>query len=238
MLDINEIYVAYGEVPVLRKVSVAVAEDEGVAVIGPNGSGKSTLLKAISGILPCQRGKMIFEGIDITSLRPGQRVRLGIAQVPEGRQIFSTLTTLENLELGAHCRYGQTPKLEIDEDMNFIFGLFPILRQRKKQEAGTLSGGEQQMLAIGRALMSKPKILLLDEPSLGLAPVIRSEIFAVLSDLSSKKLSILLVEQDAKLALRMVQRGYVLRGGHVIAHDTSNNLIADGVLERLYLGEI
>lgn len=213
-----------------------VNSGEVVAIIGANGAGKTTLLRSISGVYRPQRGTITFENRDITAWPPEKVVRLGISQVPEGRQVFAQQSVAVNLELGAFHRRGQ-PQTEIKQDLEFVYNLFPVLKQRAVQIAGTLSGGEQQMLAIGRALMARPKLLLLDETSMGLAPLIVSEIFRVVRELSKKGTTILLVEQNAKLALQVASRGYVMETGRIVLSDKSSQLLETDEVRMIYLGQ-
>ena len=235
MLRCSNLSFAYGRIRALDGVSLEVNAGEVVAIIGANGAGKTTLLKTISGIYRPQSGSIQFEGREITRLAPERIVRLGMSQVPEGRQIFVQQTVEDNLELGAFQRRNR-PKAEYQQDLEFVYSLFPILKQRATQIAGTLSGGEQQMLAISRALMARPKLLLLDEPSMGLAPLIVREIFNVLEELSRKGTPILLVEQNAKMALRVAQRGYVMETGRIVLSDTANRLLETDAVQMIYLG--
>lgn len=207
-----------------------------MTIIGANGAGKTTLLRTISGIYRPQSGSVSFENRDITKLPPEKIVSLGVSQVPEGRQVFVQQPVEVNLELGAFHRRNR-PNREIKEDFEFIYSLFPVLKERARQIAGTLSGGEQQMLAIGRALMARPKLLLLDEPSMGLAPLIVKEIFEVLVELSRKGTTILLVEQNAKMALRIAQRGYVMETGRVVLSDVASRLLETDEVKMVYLGQ-
>ena len=207
-----------------------------MTIIGANGAGKTTLLRTISGIYRPQSGSVSFENRDITKLPPEKIVSLGVSQVPEGRQVFVQQPVEVNLELGAFHRRNR-PNREIKEDFEFVYSLFPVLKERARQIAGTLSGGEQQMLAIGRALMARPKLLLLDEPSMGLAPLIVKEIFEVLVELSRKGTTILLVEQNAKMALRIAQRGYVMETGRVVLSDVASQLLETDEVKMVYLGQ-
>lgn len=234
MLQVERLEVGYGPLTVLREVSLRVERGEIVAVIGANGAGKTTLLKALSGLLPPSGGRVTFEGADITRAAPHRIVRLGIAQVPEGRQVFAELTVRDNLELGAYAwtRGGAAREEEIER----MYALFPILRERAAQLAGTLSGGQQQMLAIGRSLMARPKVLLLDEPSLGLAPMIVRTIFEVLVQLKERGLAIVLVEQNARAALALADRAYVLETGRVRIEGSGQALLQDEEVRRSYLG--
>jgi branched-chain amino acid transport system ATP-binding protein len=234
LLQVERLVVGYGPLTVLREVSLRVERGEIVAVIGANGAGKTTLLKALSGLLPPSGGRVQFEGADITRAAPHRIVRLGIAQVPEGRQVFAELTVRDNLELGAFswARGGAARQEELER----IFALFPILRERAAQLAGTLSGGQQQMLAIGRSLMARPKLLLLDEPSLGLAPMIVKTIFEVIVQLKERGLAIVLVEQNARAALALADRAYVLETGRVRVEGSGQALLQDEAVRRSYLG--
>jgi len=223
--------------PVLRNVSLHVSPGEIVTLLGANGAGKSTLLKVISGLCPVAKGKLVFNGQNITGLFPEQILRLGVGQVPEGRQIFAPLSVLDNLILGAYVRFLQEDKKNIWRDLENVFELFPILKERAKQRAGTLSGGEQQMLAIGRTLMAKPKLLLLDEPSMGLAPRITNDILRTIKILREKSTTILLVEQNAQAALKIADRGYVLETGRIILEGESHDLLNNKEVQRAYLGK-
>jgi len=222
---------------VLRNVSLHVSPGEIVTLLGANGAGKSTLLKVISGICPVAKGKLFFNGQNITGLSTEQILRLGVGQVPEGRQIFAPLSVLDNLILGAYVRFFQDDKKNIWRDLENVFELFPILKERAKQRAGTLSGGEQQMLAIGRTLMAKPKLLLLDEPSMGLAPRITNDILRTIKVLREKSTTILLVEQNAQAALKIADRGYVLETGRIILEGESHDLLNNKEVQRAYLGK-
>jgi branched-chain amino acid transport system ATP-binding protein len=235
MLRINDLTVNYGVVEALKQVSLEVDAGEVVAMIGGNGAGKSTLMKAISGIEPVVSGKIQFDGRDITSVPGFQRVSLGIAQAPEGRQIFSDQTVRDNMILGAYHRRLSTDELE--KDIQVQFNLFPRLRERQHQYAGTMSGGEQQMLAIARALMSRPKLLLLDEPSLGLAPLIVKEIFQIIRKLREAGVTILLVEQMANQALQIADRAYVLETGKITLSGAARDLMHDAGVREAYLGK-
>jgi branched-chain amino acid transport system ATP-binding protein len=213
-----------------------VKPGEVVTLIGANGAGKSTILNCISRLIPCREGEIFFQGQKINGQPPEAVVRLGICQVPEGRQIFQPLTVLENLELGAYLRYGKRNRGSIQQDMDMVFSLFPVLAERLQQVSGTLSGGEQQMLAIGRALMSRPKLLLLDEPSMGLAPRVVVDIFHTVVKLRQEGLTILIVEQNARAALRIADRGYVLETGKIILQGSASELLEDHDVKRAYLG--
>jgi len=238
MLRIKNINTYYGQVHAIKNVSLHLAEGEIVTLIGANGAGKTTLLNSLSGIVPPRSGEILFNESDISRLAPHGIVRLGISQVPEGRQVFKPLSVEDNLELGAYLNYKtRGGKARAKKDMEMVYELFPILRQRQKQLAGTLSGGEQQMLAIGRALMATPKLLLLDEPSMGLAPMIVQEILKVIENLSKeKKTTILLVEQNARAALKIAHRGYVLETGRLILEGAADELLENKDVQRAYLG--
>jgi branched-chain amino acid transport system ATP-binding protein len=238
MLRGEQIETFYGYIRALRGVSIEVDAGEIVAIVGANGAGKTTLLMTISGIVLNSKGKVLFEGIDISECSPSKRVSMGISQVPEGRHVFPTLSLKDNLALGAFLRYKREGKEEIHKYYEVVFDLFPILRNRQKQKAGTLSGGEQQMVAIGRALMANPKLLLLDEPSMGLAPVLKEDIFSTIMELKSRSLTILLVEQDVAAALSIADRGYVLQNGQIIFQDTCDRLIRNPKVEETYLGRV
>lgn len=233
MLKIENLFVSYGPIEALHGVTIEVNEGEIVAIIGSNGAGKSTLLNTISGLIRPKQGTITFKDIRLDTTPPDRIVALGVCQVPEGRRIFSTLTVLENLEMGA-----QLPENRITYEQNLerVFKLFPRLLERTKQQAGTLSGGEQQMLAIGRALMGNPKMLLLDEPSLGLAPVLVEEVYQVITEIQGAGTPILLVEQNAYQALRVANRGYVLETGNIVLGDTSDRLFENDQVKAAYLG--
>lgn len=221
----------------IKGVSLSVAQGELVSLIGANGSGKSTLLQAIVGLLPGWEGKMSFWDNSLKGLSPPAIVQKGISLVPEGRLIFPPLTVLDNLKLGAYTRYRKKQHREIAQDLEMVMTLFPILKERSYQAAGTLSGGEQQMLAIGRALMAKPKLLLLDEPSMGLAPLLVERILQTLVQLRENGITILLVEQNAQAALKIADRGYVLETGRVVLQGSAQDLLADDEVKRAYLGK-
>jgi branched-chain amino acid transport system ATP-binding protein len=233
MLELREIEVYYGAIQALRGVSLDVAEGELVTLIGSNGAGKTTTLMTISGLLRPRRGTIVYCGRPIHTLSPYHIVQQGISHCPEGRHIFDSLTVDENLRLGAVQR---SDAAAVRHDRDWVYSLFPVLEERLGQLGGTLSGGEQQMLAIGRALMSRPRLLLLDEPSLGLAPVLVETIFAVLRKLKAEGSTILLVEQNARLGLEIADRGYVLESGRLILHDTADALRANAQVEASYLG--
>jgi branched-chain amino acid transport system ATP-binding protein len=236
MLRVQSLSSFYGNIQALRGISLHVGYGEIVALLGANGAGKTTLLNSICGLISSRKGNVIFKDQDITRLPPEKIVRLGISQVPEGRQLFGSLTVLDNLILGAyfHRRNG---KKEIQDSLGTVFGIFPILDERQKQLAGTLSGGQQQMLAIGRALMSKPELLLLDEPSMGLAPKVVNEIFEVIKQLRSKNTTILLVEQNARVALKTADRAYILETGRAVLEGNSEELLENKEVKRAYLGK-
>ena len=233
MLQVSSMHVGYGAIRALRGVSLEVNEGEVVALIGANGAGKSTLLRTISGILTPSSGDVLFEGRSLRGLPEDKIVRLGILQVQEGRGILTRMTVLENLEMGA---YGRSDKPGIRNDMEMVFDKFPVLRERQRQFGATLSGGEQQMLAIGRALMARPKLLMLDEPSLGLAPKLVQEIFRTIRDFKREKRTILLVEQNARKALQCADRGYVLETGTIRLTGTGEVLLKSEEVQAAYLG--
>jgi branched-chain amino acid transport system ATP-binding protein len=238
MLTIKNINTYYGQVHALKNTSLHLQEGEIVTLIGANGAGKTTLLNTISGLIPPRSGQILFCGAPIQTLTPHTIVGLGISQVPEGRQVFKPLSVEDNLELGGYLRYRKrSGRKEAKITMDMVYSLFPILLERRKQLAGTLSGGEQQMLAIGRALMAKPKIMLLDEPSMGLAPLVVQEIFRVIKNLAGeKKTTVLLVEQNAKVALKTAGRGYVLETGKIILDGDAAELMENRDVQRAYLG--
>lgn len=233
LLEIDSLSVYYGAIHALKGISFFINQGEIVTLIGANGAGKSTTINTISGLLKPKKGTIIFEGKRIDKVVPHKIVELGISQSPEGRKIFPNLTTLENLELGAFCR---KDKEKIKKDIEKTFTLFPRLKERSKQNAGTLSGGEQQMLAIGRALMSDPKLLLLDEPSLGLAPILVKSIFNTILEINQQGTTILLVEQNAHMALQIANRGYVLETGRIVLEDTAQSLLNNQQVREAYLG--
>ncbi len=237
MLRLESVSASHGAIQALRNVSLHVSEGEIVALLGGNGSGKTTLMKVISGIHPPAKGRLIFGGRNIAGFQAEQILRLGIGQVPEGRQIFAPLSVLDNLLLGAYVRFKGKEKKEVWKDLEGIFGLFPVLKERETQRAGTLSGGEQQMVAIGRTLMSRPKLLLLDEPSMGLAPKVVGDIFRAIQTLPSRGTTILLVEQNAKAALRIAERGYVMETGRIILEGETSDLLNNREVQRAYLGK-
>ena len=234
LLEVTDLRAGYGPIEVLKGISLAVNEGEIVTVIGANGAGKTTTLMTVSGCVPVRAGTVKFRGDDLTSVPAHEIVRRGLAQSPEGRKIFPRLTVRENLEMGSFTR---TDKPGIRDDIDRAFHHFPILKERQKQFGGTLSGGEQQMLAIARALMSRPKLLLLDEPSLGLAPMIVLKIFDVIRELNQGGVSVLLVEQNARQALKLAHRGYVMETGGITAADRAEALLNDPRIQAAYLGE-
>jgi branched-chain amino acid transport system ATP-binding protein len=234
MLEISDLSVSYGGLAALRGVSLAVGEGQFVAIVGPNGAGKTTLFKAISGTVPPAAGMIAFEGRDLLAVPPHQRAHLGIAHVPEGRQVFAALTVLENLEMGAYSTRGRT---EWQRNIERIFALFPVLAERRRQLAGTLSGGEQQMLAIGRGIASAPRLLLLDEPSMGLAPAVADLIFERIAALHQEdRVTLILVEQRVAEALESCDYGYVLEAGRVALEGARRTLMADDRVRQAYLG--
>jgi branched-chain amino acid transport system ATP-binding protein len=231
MLSVEHVEVRYGAVPAIRDLSLNVNEGEIVTILGANGAGKTTTLRMISGLHRPFSGRVHLNGVNITTTPAHELVEMGLSHVPEGRRIFATMSVHENLEMGAFRRKGN-----YSEEFEHIFTLFPVLGERRKQLGGTLSGGEQQMLAIGRALMAKPRLLLLDEPSLGLAPKIITSIFQIITQIRSEGVTVLLVEQNANQALRIADRGYVLENGHVLYEDTAAALLGDDRIRRAYLG--
>lgn len=234
MLEINDLYVYYGPMSALKRVSISVAEGEMVAVIGANGAGKTTLMNTISGLLESDRGSIEFMGRNITGMSAHSITKLGIIQIPEGRGVFPEMTVLENLEMGAYLFHDRKV---IRQTLEQVYSLFPILEQRRRQLAGTLSGGEQQMLAIGRGLMGRPKLLLLDEPSQGLSPLLVQGLGRTLEDLHKNEgLTVLLVEQNVHMALEIADRGYVLQNGEVILEDKASALLENQAVKEAYLG--
>ncbi|MBO4947943.1 MAG: ABC transporter ATP-binding protein [Peptococcaceae bacterium] len=232
MLEVNDINVYYGSIHAIKGVSFEVNEGEIISLIGANGAGKTTILQTVSNLLHSKTGSIKFLDEEIHHLPAHKLVPMGLAQVPEGRRVFSQMSVEENLELGAFTR----PKANIKEDMEEIFERFPRLKERRRQLAGTLSGGEQQMLAMGRAMMSKPKLLMLDEPSMGLAPLLVEEIFDIIKSLNERGTTILLVEQNAQMALSIADRGYVLETGKIITSADAKTLLNDDVVRKAYLG--
>lgn len=234
MLTVEGISTYYGNIQALKEINLKVEEGEIVTLIGSNGAGKTTTLLTISGLLKPARGRVTFCSRDITGVPPHNIVKMGISHVPEGRRIFPQMTLMENLEMGAFSR---TDKREIKNDLEKVFHIFPQLKGREKQLAGTLSGGEQQMLAMGRALMSRPRLLLLDEPSMGLAPMIVKEIFQIIEEINSQGTTILLVEQNAQMALKTAHKGYVLETGRIVMQDNASSLLENDDVRKSYLGE-
>ena len=232
MLEVSALSSRYGRIPALSEVSLRVARNELVALVGANGAGKTTLLRVLSGVQTAAGGSVRFEGSDVTRASPRQRVKMGIVQVPEGRQVFGPLSVEDNLRLGAFVR----PAAEIARALERVFALFPILATKRREAAGTLSGGQQQMLAIGRALMAAPKLLLLDEPSMGLAPRIVAEIFAIIRSLRDAATTILLVDQNARGALAIADRAYVLEVGRIALSGTGGELLGNPKVQQAYLG--
>ena len=233
MLEVKEIDVYYGAIHALKKMSLEVEQGTIVTLIGANGAGKTTTLKTISGILRPKSGTVIYKGTEISKIAPEKIVSLGISQVPEGRRVFQTMSVLENLEMGAYLR---KDKKEILNDMENVFTRFPRLKERRKQMAGTLSGGEQQMLAIGRALMARPELMLMDEPSMGLAPLLVKEIFEIIKDINSRGTTILLVEQNANMALSIADKAYVIETGEIVLQGTAEQLMKSEEVKKAYLG--
>ncbi|MBP7331232.1 MAG: High-affinity branched-chain amino acid transport ATP-binding protein LivF [Firmicutes bacterium ADurb.Bin373] len=233
MLAVKDIDVYYGAIHALKKLSINVEQGSIVTLIGANGAGKSTTLKTVSGITRPKSGSIIFKDEDITRVLPEKIVGRGISQVPEGRRIFAAMSVIENLEMGAFLR---KKKSEIDEDIEMVFTRFPRLKERRKQTAGTLSGGEQQMLAIGRALMAKPELMLMDEPSMGLAPLLVKEIFDIIKDINSQGTTILLVEQNANMALSIADYAYVIETGEIVLQGNAKELMHSEEVKKAYLG--
>ncbi len=233
LLEVKDVHSYYGNIHALKGVSLSVEEGEIVTLIGGNGAGKSTTLKTISGIVRPRQGSVHLAGEDLAVYAAHEIVEKGVSQVPEGRGIFSRLTVTENLEMGAFIR---DDARQIAEDMEYVFTIFPRLKERRKQVAGTLSGGEQQMLATGRALMARPKVLLLDEPSMGLAPILVESIFETIQNINKQGGTILLVEQNALMALEIAHRGYVIQTGEIVLHDSAKNLQNNEMVQKAYLG--
>jgi branched-chain amino acid transport system ATP-binding protein len=234
MLELADIHTYYGNIRALKGVSLTVGRGQIVTLIGANGAGKTTTLKTVIGLAPPLRGTVTFNGQRIDTLPTDRIVRLGIAQSPEGRRIFPRMTVMENLELGAFVR---ADRENVAQDVERVFTLFPRLKERLTQKGGTLSGGEQQMLAMGRALMARPTVLLLDEPSMGLSPILVETIFQVIRDINQQGTTILLVEQNARMALRVAHRGYVIQTGRIVLQDTGANLLKSDLVRKTYLGE-
>lgn len=234
MLEIKDLEVYYGMIQAIKGVSFEVNEGEVIALIGANGAGKTTILQTITGMIPAKRGSILFDGVDITKIPGHKIVPMGMAHVPEGRRVFSQLSVLDNLKLGA---YSRKDKNEVEKTLQMVYQRFPRLAERKKQIAGTLSGGEQQMLAMGRALMSKPRIILMDEPSMGLSPIFVAEIFDIVREISKSGTTVLIVEQNAKKALSIANRAYVLETGNIVLDGDANVLMNDASVKKAYLGE-
>ncbi|MBW4467323.1 MAG: ABC transporter ATP-binding protein [Pegethrix bostrychoides GSE-TBD4-15B] len=234
MLELVDVHSYYGNIEALKGISLSVKTGEVVTLIGSNGAGKTTTLRTIQGLLRPKQGRILFEGRDLGTISTEEIVRLGIAQSPEGRMIFPRMTVLENLEMGAFQRRDRPG---IKSDLEHVFGLFPRLKERIAQKGGTLSGGEQQMLAIGRALMARPRLLLLDEPSMGLAPMLVSQIFSIIQEISAEGMTILLVEQNARMALTVADRGYVLQTGEIVLTGDAKALQVNETVRKAYLGE-
>lgn len=234
LLEVNDLHVFYGRIEAIKGISFTVDEGEVVTLIGANGAGKTTTMRTISGVRPVAQGSIVFDGRDITRMAPHERVKLGICQAPEGRGIFPGMTVRENLDMGTYVRGGSAAQKSAD--LEHVFSLFPRLQERINQFGGTLSGGEQQMLAIGRALMSHPRLLLLDEPSMGLAPMLIAQIFEIIKKINSEGISVLLVEQNATQALRVARRGYVLETGYAVKSGSGHDLLNDPAVRAAYLG--
>lgn len=234
MLEIKDLEVYYGMIQAIKGISFEVLEGEVIALIGANGAGKTTILHTITGLLEARKGSVLFEGTDITKVPAHKIVSMGMAHVPEGRRVFANLSVLQNLKMGAHTRKN---KDEIEETLQTVYKRFPRLQERQNQLAGTLSGGEQQMLAMGRALMSHPKIILMDEPSMGLSPIFVNEIFDIIKSVSASGTTVLLVEQNAKKALSIADRAYVLETGNIVLDGPANALLNNDSIKKAYLGE-
>lgn len=234
MLEIKDLEVYYGMIQAIKGVSFEVNEGEVIALIGANGAGKTTILQTITGMIPAKRGSILFDGVDITKIPGHKIVPMGMAHVPEGRRVFSQLSVLDNLKLGA---YSRKDKNEVEKTLEMVYQRFPRLAERKKQLAGTLSGGEQQMLAMGRALMSRPRIILMDEPSMGLSPIFVAEIFDIVREISKSGTTVLIVEQNAKKALSIANRAYVLETGNIVLDGDADVLMNDASVKKAYLGE-
>lgn len=234
MLEVKDLEVYYGMIQAIKGISFEVNQGEVIALIGANGAGKTTTLQTITGMIPSKKGSITFNGVDITKVPGHKIVPMGMAHVPEGRRVFAQLSVLDNLKLGAYTRSDQK---EIQESLQMVYRHFPRLEERKNQMAGTLSGGEQQMLAMGRALMSKPSIVLMDEPSMGLSPIFVTEIFSIIQEISKEGTTVLLVEQNAKKALSIADRGYVLETGKIVLSGDAKELMNDESIKKAYLGE-
>ena len=234
LLEVTDLHVFYGRIEAIKGISFTVGDGEVVTLIGANGAGKTTTLRTLSGVRPVAQGTVMFDGMDITHMPPHERVKLGICQAPEGRGIFPGMTVLENLEMGTYTRKSRDARQT--EELEHVFHLFPRLKERISQHGGTLSGGEQQMLAIGRALMSRPRLLLLDEPSMGLAPMLIAQIFEIIKKINEDGVSVLLVEQNATQALRTAHRAYVLETGYAVKSGSGAELLHDPAVRAAYLG--
>ncbi|HLR59899.1 MAG TPA: ABC transporter ATP-binding protein [Pseudogracilibacillus sp.] len=232
MLKLTDINTFYGKIQALKDINIEVKKGQVVTILGANGAGKTTTMNTIASLIKSSSGRVEYLGKDVTNLRPDQLLKLGLALVPEGRGILGSMTVLENLEMGAYHRSDN----EIEADLKKVMKRFPILEERKSQLGGTLSGGQQQMLAIGRVIMSRPDLLLLDEPSMGLAPIIVSDIFEIIKEINQEGTTVLLVEQNARQALKVADYGYVLETGHVVAQGTSEELLKDDTIKKAYLG--
>jgi len=235
LLEVHDLHVHYGRIEAIKGISFEVAQGEIVTLIGANGAGKTTTLKTVSGVRPVTSGSVVFDGNDITAMPPHERVELGLCQAPEGRGIFPGMTVVENLDMGAYTRKDRKTAAYRD-DLERVFDLFPRLRERRTQTGGTMSGGEQQMLAIARALMARPRVLLLDEPSMGLAPMIVKQIFEIITEINQQGTTVLLVEQNAQQALQRANRAYVLETGHIVRTDDAKVLLGDESVRAAYLG--
>ncbi len=236
MLRLRNVDAGYGKLIVLRRATLHVSQGEIVTLVGANGAGKTTLLRTIAGLVRPRTGEIEFAGEGVTRTRTERLVAMGCSLVPEGRQVFATMPVHENLLLGAHVQYARGRRAEVAADLERVYGLFPVLKARAGQLAGTLSGGEQQMLAIGRALMARPKLVMLDEPSMGLAPLVVKDIFAIVARIRDEGTTVLLVEQNARSALRIADRGYVLETGRIVLQGTAEELLANRDVQRAYLG--
>jgi branched-chain amino acid transport system ATP-binding protein len=235
LLEVESMVVNYGRIQALHGISLQVAHGELVTLLGANGAGKTTTMRALSGLLPLSRGRIMFEGRDITHMKAHERVKSGLIQAPEGRGVFPGMTVQENLDMGCYAR-PFNPKSEYDTTLEWVFSMFPRLAERRKQVGGTLSGGEQQMLAIGRALMARPRLLLLDEPSMGLAPMVIQQIFRIISEINQQGTTVLLVEQNAQQALARSDRAYILETGEVTKSGSGRELLTDPAVKSAYLG--
>jgi branched-chain amino acid transport system ATP-binding protein len=235
LLEVRDLCVNYGRIEAIRDISFGVPEGGVVTLVGANGAGKTTTMKTVSGLRPVRRGTITFEGRDITAVPSHERVTMGISQSPEGRRCFSGMTVMENLEMGAYARQDRKSKAK-DDDLDRVFTLFPRLKERSGQAAGTMSGGEQQMLAIGRALMASPRLLLLDEPSMGLAPKLIKQIFSIIKEINEQGTTILLVEQNAAQALKAADRAFILETGEIVREGTGEDLAKDDRIKAAYLG--